>query len=49
MNAETVAKALGGRKVGGGWMARCPAHDDRSQMRRESRAPRKTKLASSGK
>jgi putative DNA primase/helicase len=29
MNAETVAKALGGRKVGGGWMARCPAHDDR--------------------
>ena len=28
MNAETVAKALGGRKVGGGWMARCPAHDD---------------------
>jgi hypothetical protein len=29
MNAETIAKALGGRKVGGGWMARCPAHDDR--------------------
>ncbi len=30
MNAETIAKALGGRKAGGGWTARCPAHDDRS-------------------
>jgi hypothetical protein len=30
MNAETIARALGGRKVGGGWMARCPAHDDRT-------------------
>jgi hypothetical protein len=29
MKAETIAMALGGRKVGGGWMARCPAHDDR--------------------
>nr|WP_281722278.1 toprim domain-containing protein [Nitrosomonas nitrosa] len=29
MRAETIAKALGGRKAGGGWMARCPAHDDR--------------------
>jgi hypothetical protein len=29
MKAETIAKALGGRKSGGGWMARCPAHDDR--------------------
>jgi putative DNA primase/helicase len=28
MNAETIAKALGGRKAGGGWMARCPAHED---------------------
>jgi putative DNA primase/helicase len=28
MNAETIAKALGGRKAGGGWVARCPAHDD---------------------
>jgi hypothetical protein len=26
--AETIAAALGGRKAGGGWMARCPAHDD---------------------
>jgi putative DNA primase/helicase len=26
--AAVVAKALGGRKVGNGWMARCPAHDD---------------------
>ena len=29
MNAEAVAKALGGRKAGSSWMARCPAHDDR--------------------
>ena len=29
MNAEIMADALGGRKSGGGWMARCPAHDDR--------------------
>ena len=30
MTAETVAKALGGRKAGGGWAARCPAHADRT-------------------
>lgn len=29
MKAETIAKALGGRKVGQGWTARSPAHDDR--------------------
>jgi hypothetical protein len=29
MNAETIAKFLGGRKGGAGWVARCPAHDDR--------------------
>ena len=29
MTVETIARALGGRKVGHGWMARCPAHDDR--------------------
>lgn len=29
MPAEVIVKALGGRKVGTGWMARCPAHDDR--------------------
>ena len=28
MDAETIAKALGGSKAGSGWMARCPAHDD---------------------
>jgi putative DNA primase/helicase len=28
MSAKTIARALGGRKVGGGWMARRPAHDD---------------------
>ena len=29
MTAETIAKALGARRAGVGWMARCPAHDDR--------------------
>jgi len=29
MTAETIAKALGGRKAGQSWAARCPAHDDR--------------------
>ena len=27
---ETIAAALGGRKAGGSWMVRCPAHDDRT-------------------
>jgi putative DNA primase/helicase len=30
VTAETMAKSLGGRKAGGGWAARCPAHDDRT-------------------
>jgi putative DNA primase/helicase len=30
MNAETIARALGGRKAGAGWMARCPTHADRT-------------------
>lgn len=30
MTAEDLAKILGGRKAGGMWMARCPAHDDRT-------------------
>jgi hypothetical protein len=34
MSAETIAKALGGRKAGRGWMARCPAHDDDRQASR---------------
>ena len=29
MNAEVIARALGGRKIGSAWMARCPAHEDR--------------------
>jgi hypothetical protein len=29
MTAESVANALGGRKAGSSWVARCPAHDDR--------------------
>jgi putative DNA primase/helicase len=29
MTAESIAKALGGRKAGAAWMARCPAHEDR--------------------
>ena len=28
MTAETIAKALGGRRAGSGWSARCPAHSD---------------------
>ncbi len=28
MTAETIARALGGRRAGQGWTARCPAHDD---------------------
>jgi hypothetical protein len=30
MTAEAIAKALGGRKAGAAWMARCPAHEDRA-------------------
>jgi putative DNA primase/helicase len=30
MTAETIANALGGRKAGAYWIARCPAHDDRT-------------------
>ena len=30
MTAETIAEALGGRKAGSGWTARCPAHEDRT-------------------
>lgn len=30
MTAETIAKALGGHRVGATWMARCPVHDDRA-------------------
>ena len=30
MSAETIAKALGGRKNGRGWIAHCPAHNDRN-------------------
>lgn len=30
ITAETIAKALGGRRVGAGWSAQCPAHDDQT-------------------
>jgi hypothetical protein len=30
VTAETIARALGGRRAGATWMARCPVHDDRS-------------------
>lgn len=30
MSAEAIAKAFGGRRVGAGWSARCPSHDDQS-------------------
>ena len=36
VTAETIAKALGGRKTGGGWMARCPAHDDGNRASRSA-------------
>ena len=29
ISAQMIATALGGRRAGGGWVARCPAHDDR--------------------
>jgi hypothetical protein len=29
MSAESLARALSGRKAGAAWMARCPVHDDR--------------------
>ena len=29
-SAEQIARALGGRRAGGSWMCRCPAHDDHS-------------------
>ena len=32
MDAARIAQVLGGRKVGGCWMARCPAHQDREAM-----------------
>jgi hypothetical protein len=31
MAVERIAKALGGRSAGIGWMVRCPAHHDREQ------------------
>jgi hypothetical protein len=30
MTADVIARALSGRRAGGYWMARCPAHDDRT-------------------
>jgi len=30
MNAETLARALGGRRTGSHWMAPCPTHEDRN-------------------
>lgn len=30
ISAESIARGLNGRKASGGWMARCPAHDDRT-------------------
>jgi hypothetical protein len=29
MTAEIIARTLGGRRAGGGWIACCPAHEDR--------------------
>src|SRR5690349_16262513 len=30
VNAETIARALSGCRIGGTWTARCPAHEDRT-------------------
>lgn len=30
LSAQEIASALGGRRSGSGWVARCPAHEDRS-------------------
>src|SRR5689334_24396862 len=30
MTADSIARGLGARKSGTGWMAKCPAHDDRN-------------------
>ncbi len=30
MTAGSLAQALGGRRIGSGWMTRCPAHQDRT-------------------
>jgi putative DNA primase/helicase len=30
LSAEDIARALNGRQVGDGWVAHCPAHDDRT-------------------
>jgi len=30
LTADTIGRALDGRRSGGGWVARCPAHDDRT-------------------
>lgn len=30
MNAERMAKSLGGHRSGAGWLAKCPAHDDQT-------------------
>lgn len=29
MDAQTIAETLGGKRSGKGWIARCPAHDDK--------------------
>src|ERR1022692_2724231 len=30
MTADFIARALGGRRSGSSWMAKCPAHDDKN-------------------
>ena len=38
--AEAIANALGGHRAGGGWAARCPAHDYRLPSLSISDAPK---------
>lgn len=30
LRVDEIARALGGKRSGRGWMARCPAHEDRT-------------------
>jgi hypothetical protein len=40
MSAESIARALGGHKIGHRWMARCPAYDDYDPSPRTEKALR---------
>ena len=39
ISAEEIAQSLGGRKSGSGWIACCPAHEDRTASLSLGEAP----------